>query len=65
MQSYVAQGSFVLQNGFGASAQQYSVVFAANAVGIVLASRLSAALVRGQAVRTPLAAVTAARLPRH
>jgi DHA1 family bicyclomycin/chloramphenicol resistance-like MFS transporter len=56
MFTYVVQGSFVLQNGFGASAQQYSVVFAANAAGIVLASRLSAALVR----RVPAARLVSA-----
>ncbi|WP_338051330.1 multidrug effflux MFS transporter [Pseudonocardia acidicola] len=41
---YIAMGSFVLQGGYGLSAQAYGVMFAVNATGIVLASRLSALL---------------------
>ncbi|HWM57325.1 MAG TPA: multidrug effflux MFS transporter [Pseudonocardia sp.] len=43
--SYIAMGSFVLQDGYGLDAQQFSIVFAANAIGIVLFGRLSSRLV--------------------
>jgi DHA1 family bicyclomycin/chloramphenicol resistance-like MFS transporter len=46
MFTYVVQGSFVLQNGFGVSAQLYSAVFAVNAAGIMLTGRANAWLVR-------------------
>ncbi|MFC5207059.1 multidrug effflux MFS transporter [Pseudonocardia sulfidoxydans] len=43
---YIAMGSFVLQgDGYGLSPQLYGIVFAVNAIGIVLAGRLSAWLV--------------------
>jgi DHA1 family bicyclomycin/chloramphenicol resistance-like MFS transporter len=44
---YIAMGSYVLQGApYALGAQAYGIVFAVNAVGIALASRLSAALVR-------------------
>jgi DHA1 family bicyclomycin/chloramphenicol resistance-like MFS transporter len=46
MFTYIGQGSFVLQDGFGVSAQVYSAIFATNAAGIVLAGRVNATLVR-------------------
>jgi DHA1 family bicyclomycin/chloramphenicol resistance-like MFS transporter len=46
MFTYIGQGSFVLQSGFGVSPQLYSVIFATNAAGIVLAGRVNAGLVR-------------------
>jgi DHA1 family bicyclomycin/chloramphenicol resistance-like MFS transporter len=42
---YIAMASFVLQGGYGLSAQQFALVFGANAVGILLVGRLSAGLV--------------------
>ncbi|MEQ3554712.1 multidrug effflux MFS transporter [Pseudonocardia nematodicida] len=42
---YIAMGSYVLQDGYGLGAQAYGAVFAVNAVGIVAAGRVSAALV--------------------
>jgi DHA1 family bicyclomycin/chloramphenicol resistance-like MFS transporter len=41
---YIALGSYVLQDGYGLSAQAYGLVFAANALGIMAAGRLSGAL---------------------
>ena len=38
---YIGASSFVLQNGFGLSPQAYSLVFAANAVGILAMSNVS------------------------
>ncbi|MCE0768128.1 multidrug effflux MFS transporter [Pseudonocardia kujensis] len=46
MFTYIAMGSYVLQEGYGLNAQAYGIVFAVNALGIVAAGRLSAALVR-------------------
>jgi DHA1 family bicyclomycin/chloramphenicol resistance-like MFS transporter len=43
--TYISGSSFVLQRGFGLSAQQFSLVFAANGIGIVLAGQLSHRLV--------------------
>ncbi|GAA1848729.1 multidrug effflux MFS transporter [Pseudonocardia ailaonensis] len=43
---YIAMGSYVLQEQYGLGAQAYGIVFAVNALGIVAAGRLSAALVR-------------------
>ena len=43
--SYIAMGSFVLQDDYGLDAQQFSIVFAVNAIGIVLFGRLSSRLV--------------------
>jgi DHA1 family bicyclomycin/chloramphenicol resistance-like MFS transporter len=63
MFTYIGQGSFVLQNGFGISAQQYSLVFAVNAAGIVVTGRTGAALVgRVGAVRLITAGVLASCL---
>jgi DHA1 family bicyclomycin/chloramphenicol resistance-like MFS transporter len=42
---YIAMASFVLQSTYGLSAQQFSLVFGANAVAILLVGRLSASLV--------------------
>jgi MFS transporter, DHA1 family, multidrug resistance protein len=42
---YIAMASFVLQGGYGLSAQQFALVFGANAVGTLLVGRLSASLV--------------------
>ena len=54
-------GAFVLQQGYGLSAQLYGLVFAVNALGIVGAGRLSAALVeRVGPRRLLLSAVTTA-----
>ncbi|MGD6749739.1 multidrug effflux MFS transporter [Streptomyces sp. BH105] len=43
---YIAMSPFVLQHEYGLSAQLFSVVFAANAVGLVLCGSLSARLVQ-------------------
>ena len=43
--TYIAMGSYVLQDSYGLSAQGFAIVFAVNSVGIVLFGRLSAALV--------------------
>jgi DHA1 family bicyclomycin/chloramphenicol resistance-like MFS transporter len=43
--TYISGSSFVLQDGYGLSAQQFSLVFAANGVGIVLAGQASRLLV--------------------
>jgi DHA1 family bicyclomycin/chloramphenicol resistance-like MFS transporter len=43
--TYISTSSFVLQSGFGLSAQQFSLVFASNGIGIVLAGVLSRWLV--------------------
>ena len=43
--TYISGSSFVLQDGFGLSAQQFSLVFAANGIGIVLAGQVSRVLV--------------------
>lgn len=39
--TYISLGSFVLQSGYGLSAQEFSVVFAVNSLGIVLASNIN------------------------
>jgi DHA1 family bicyclomycin/chloramphenicol resistance-like MFS transporter len=44
--AYIVMSPFVLQDGYGLSAQGFSFVFAANSVGLVLAGRLGAFLVR-------------------
>jgi DHA1 family bicyclomycin/chloramphenicol resistance-like MFS transporter len=41
---YIALGSYVLQDGYGLSAQAYGLMFAANALGIVAAGQLSGGL---------------------
>jgi DHA1 family bicyclomycin/chloramphenicol resistance-like MFS transporter len=43
--TYISSSSFVLQSGYGLSAQQFSLVFAGNGVGIVLAGQVSRLLV--------------------
>ena len=43
--TYISTSSFVLQSGFGLTAQQFSLVFASNGVGIVLAGVVSRWLV--------------------
>lgn len=43
--SYIAMSSFVLQGGYGLGEQAFSIVFAVNSVGILLAGRASSALV--------------------
>ncbi|RBY84000.1 multidrug effflux MFS transporter [Blastococcus sp. TF02A-26] len=43
--TYISGSSFVLQDGYGLSAQQFSLVFAANGIGIVLAGQVSRVLV--------------------
>jgi DHA1 family bicyclomycin/chloramphenicol resistance-like MFS transporter len=45
MFTYVSSSPFVLQSRYGLSAQQFSAVFAVNALGLVLAGQLSARLV--------------------
>jgi DHA1 family bicyclomycin/chloramphenicol resistance-like MFS transporter len=42
---YIAMASFVLQRVYGLSAQQFALVFGANAVAILIVGRLSASLV--------------------
>jgi len=44
--AYIAGTSFVLQNVYGLSTSQFAVAFAANAVGLVLATQLNPLLVR-------------------
>jgi DHA1 family bicyclomycin/chloramphenicol resistance-like MFS transporter len=62
--SYISMSPFVLQDDFGLSAQGFSYVFSANAVGLVLAGRISALLARGRgptvALRTGLSVQLAA-----
>lgn len=55
MFTYIGQGTFVLQDGFGVSPQTYSAIFATNAAGIMLTGRANAALVR----RVPAARLVA------
>jgi MFS transporter, DHA1 family, multidrug resistance protein len=44
--SYISMSPFVLQDDYGLSPQAFSYVFAANAVGLMIAGRISAVLVR-------------------
>lgn len=53
--SYISASSFVLQDGYGLSPQEFSFVFGANGLGIVLASQLNARLVGRFAERRLLA----------
>lgn len=46
MFGYISASPFLLQDGFGLSEAEFSSSFAANAVGIAVASRLTATLVR-------------------
>jgi DHA1 family bicyclomycin/chloramphenicol resistance-like MFS transporter len=59
MFAYIAGSSFVLQQVYGLSAQQFAVVFGSNAAGLILASQVSAVLVRRVPSRTLLAVGTA------
>ena len=52
--TYISTSSFTLQNGYGLSAQQFSLVFATNGVGIMLAAQLSRVLVRRRGPRSLL-----------
>lgn len=52
--AYLSSGSFVLQEVFGVSARTYAVIFAVNALGLVVAGQVSAALVRRHTPRTLL-----------
>ncbi len=56
MFAYISGSPFVLQDIHGLSAQQYSVVFAVNAVGLVAAAQASGRLVRRVDSRFLLAA---------
>jgi DHA1 family bicyclomycin/chloramphenicol resistance-like MFS transporter len=46
MFSYIAMSSFVLQHQFGLNAQAFSLVFAANSVGLMIGGRTSTLLLR-------------------
>jgi DHA1 family bicyclomycin/chloramphenicol resistance-like MFS transporter len=52
--AYISGSSFVLQDVFGLSPQQYSLVFAANGIGIVLVGQLNGFIVGRLAERTLL-----------
>lgn len=54
--AYLSGSSFVLQGSYSLSPQTYSLAFAANAVGFVVASQLGARLVRRTGARTLLLA---------
>jgi DHA1 family bicyclomycin/chloramphenicol resistance-like MFS transporter len=56
MFSYIAGSSFVLQDLYGLSAQEYGAIFGLNALGIVAASQLNGALVRRVGAERMLAA---------
>lgn len=43
--SYIISSSFVLQNIYGVSPQMFSIIFAANGVGFLIASQITGALV--------------------
>ncbi|MFJ6937589.1 multidrug effflux MFS transporter [Streptomyces sp. NPDC101132] len=51
LMAYIAGSPFVLQQVYGLSAQQFSLVFGANALGIVATGRLNALLLRRTPVR--------------
>ena len=46
MFGYISASPFLLQDGFGLSAQRFSACFALNAVGIVLATQIGRLLLR-------------------
>lgn len=50
--AYLSSSSFVLQEIFGLSAQQYGAVFAINSMGLVIGTQASARLMRVMAPRT-------------
>jgi MFS transporter, DHA1 family, multidrug resistance protein len=54
--TYISFGTFVLQGGYGLSAQEFSAIFAANSVGIVLSGNLNRMLVGRLSVGWLLAA---------
>ena len=54
--TYIGLSSFVLQNQYGVSATTYSLMFAANSVGIVIASNINRVVVRRYGPRRMLAA---------
>jgi DHA1 family bicyclomycin/chloramphenicol resistance-like MFS transporter len=54
MFAYIAGSSFVLQQVYGLSPQQFAVVFGSNAAGLIAASQVSAVLVRRVPPRTLL-----------
>jgi MFS transporter, DHA1 family, multidrug resistance protein len=54
--TYISTSSFVLQDGYGLSPQQFALVFGAGGVGIVLAGQLSRVLVERRGSRTLLRA---------
>jgi DHA1 family bicyclomycin/chloramphenicol resistance-like MFS transporter len=60
MFSYIAGSSFVLQDLYGMSEQQYGAVFGLNALGIVGASQVNGALVRRVGAERMLVAGTVA-----
>jgi DHA1 family bicyclomycin/chloramphenicol resistance-like MFS transporter len=62
MFTYISMGSFVIQGVYGFGAVEYSLVFAANAVGIVVAGRISALLVTRVGPRRLLAVGVAVAL---
>jgi len=51
---YISMSSFVLQNGYGVSAQAFSVIFAANAVGMVVTGQFNPLLLKRLSLRTIL-----------
>lgn len=60
--AYLSGSSFVLQTTYGLSAQEYSVVFAVNAVGFVVAAQVGSRLVRRTGARALLLAGGSAQL---
>src|SRR5690606_10037313 len=50
--SYLSSSSFVLQDIFGLSAQEYGIAFGANSLGLVAATQISARLMRRFAPKT-------------
>jgi DHA1 family bicyclomycin/chloramphenicol resistance-like MFS transporter len=56
MFAYIAGSPFVLQDIYGLSVQQYAVVFAVNALGLVIAAQVSGRLVAALGPRRLLAA---------
>lgn len=53
--TYIGLSSFVLQDGYGLDAQAYSLIFAANSVGIVIASNVNRLVIRRFGPRRMLA----------
>ena len=61
MFAYISGSPFVIQDIYGASPQLFSVMFAGNALGLVLASQVNRALLRRLEPRAILRAATAAQ----